>query len=286
MDVSVNVPSWTTSNGSTPGEDPTAVVFYRVEVAVKLQGSPTPTISHTPRRFSDFVKLFALLRSAYPLRRLPDPPSKRPLSNVNASASSITKRQQELACFMSALVRDPELARNPVLARFIELDKAIERAQERPGGDAQVPQEALDCLRSQEATNKVLNASLLEAEARGEEARVHSERLEEECKRRVAAERERALLEVQAAQGRAAEAEVARAGVERRLVASEMEKGQSILSAQAAEAALARCKDEAAAAKALHKAEKKLLKGEVLSLRKSLAEQRVQHEAALSETRR
>ncbi|WIA36554.1 hypothetical protein OEZ86_007846 [Tetradesmus obliquus] len=132
----VNVPLWILGK-DTEGE---SVALYRVNVL--LQSADSPDLSSKPpffvlRRYSQFRQLHSELKTAYPdlfKDRSLAPPPKHTLAALGGHAQQkemLDRRRGELESWLWALLTRSELARSPLLRAFLDLDKAIARAQQQ-----------------------------------------------------------------------------------------------------------------------------------------------------------
>ncbi|GBG61586.1 hypothetical protein CBR_g22383 [Chara braunii] len=123
------VATWTILSATrtlTPA-DVNGTVFYRVQVAIQ---SPT-AVSYMRgllRRFSDFLKLHAALRKAFPKKRIPPPPPKNPLQRMNSNPALLEERRRALDDWMQQVLMDIDYSRSVPMAGFLELEAAARGA--------------------------------------------------------------------------------------------------------------------------------------------------------------
>ncbi|KAL3528887.1 hypothetical protein ACH5RR_008209 [Cinchona calisaya] len=114
----VTVPSWTII---PKARDLDPIVFYRVQVGIQSPQGIT-TIRGILRRFSDFVKLYADLKRAFPQKKLPPAPPKGLLRTK--SKELIEERRRSLGDWIEKLLSDIDLSRSYPVAIFLELEAA------------------------------------------------------------------------------------------------------------------------------------------------------------------
>ena len=124
---SVIVPSWTTRT-----HDSETTVLHRVEVGVQ---SPAGTTTKRAifRRYSEFRRLFLLLKEAFPRKRLPQPPPRqRPFEGLfrgggKAKATgeaAVHERRAALEEWLWKLLGDQDISRSRAMGGFLELAPA------------------------------------------------------------------------------------------------------------------------------------------------------------------
>ncbi|KAG9441388.1 hypothetical protein H6P81_017242 [Aristolochia fimbriata] len=121
----VTVPSWIVHAETKASEgtfiDP--VVFYRIQVGIQ---SPEG-ISFARgvfRRFSDFLKLYTVLKRLFPKKNLPPHPPKHRFLRINSSKALLEERRCALEEWMGKLLSDIDLSRSAPVASFLELEAA------------------------------------------------------------------------------------------------------------------------------------------------------------------
>lgn len=114
----VTVPSWIILPKSK-GSDP--AVFYRVQIGIQSPEGNTTT-QGILRRFSDFLKLFSELKTAFPKKNLPPAPPKRLLKSK--SRTLLEERRCSLEDWIEKLLSDIDLSRSAPVAIFLELEAA------------------------------------------------------------------------------------------------------------------------------------------------------------------
>lgn len=121
----MTIPSWVirpesrASNGSMVNP----IVFYRVQVGLQSPEGIT-TARGVLRRFSDFLKLFAALKKAFPKKNIPPAPPKHSLLRINSSQLLVEERRYALEEWMSKVLSDIDLSRSVPVAAFLELEAA------------------------------------------------------------------------------------------------------------------------------------------------------------------
>ncbi|KAG2700172.1 hypothetical protein I3760_07G220100 [Carya illinoinensis] len=114
----VTIPSWVVRPKSRDSEP---VVFYRVQVGVQSPEGNTTTRGIL-RRFNDFLKLFSVLRKAFPKKNLPPAPPKG-LLRLKTRAL-LEERRCSLEEWLTKLLSDIDLSRSVAVASFLELEAA------------------------------------------------------------------------------------------------------------------------------------------------------------------
>ncbi|XAR69391.1 hypothetical protein NMG60_11000944 [Bertholletia excelsa] len=114
----VTIPSWVV-RPKTKDSDP--VVFYRVQVGIQSPEGITSTRS-VLRRFNDFLKLFTVLKKAFPKKHIPPAPPKGLLRLK--SRALLEERRCSLEEWMTKLLSDINLSRSVPVASFLELEAA------------------------------------------------------------------------------------------------------------------------------------------------------------------
>ncbi|KAI7984721.1 PX domain-containing protein EREX [Camellia lanceoleosa] len=114
----VTIPSWIILPKSK-GSDP--AVFYRVQIGIQSPEGITTT-QGILRRFSDFLKLFSELKTAFPKKNLPPAPPKRLLKSK--SRTLLEERRCSLEDWIEKLLSDIDLSRSAPVAIFLELEAA------------------------------------------------------------------------------------------------------------------------------------------------------------------
>ncbi|CAL5361527.1 unnamed protein product [Camellia sinensis] len=114
----VTIPSWIILPKSK-GSDP--AVFYRVQIGIQSPVGNTTT-QGILRRFSDFLKLFSELKTAFPKKNLPPAPPKRLLKSK--SRTLLEERRCSLEDWIEKLLSDIDLSRSAPVAIFLELEAA------------------------------------------------------------------------------------------------------------------------------------------------------------------
>eukprot|EP00897_Mesotaenium_endlicherianum_P003961 jgi/Mesen1/3593/ME000020S03121 len=98
-----------------------SVQYFRVQVGVQSPGGVSASRGLL-RRFSDFLKLHAALRRAFPHKRLPAPPPKNALQRM--SQPLLEQRRAALEDWLARLLEDLQVARSAAIAAFLELEAA------------------------------------------------------------------------------------------------------------------------------------------------------------------
>lgn len=114
----VTIPSWVVRPKS---RDSDPVVFYRVQVGVQSPEGITTTRG-VLRRFNDFLKLFTVLKKAFPKKNLPPAPPKGLLRMK--SRALLEERRCSLEEWMTKLLSDIDISRSVAVASFLELEAA------------------------------------------------------------------------------------------------------------------------------------------------------------------
>ncbi|KAF5456748.1 hypothetical protein F2P56_026194 [Juglans regia] len=114
----VTIPSWVVHPKSRDSEP---VVFYRVQVGVQSPEGNTTTRGIL-RRFNDFLKLFGVLKRAFPKKNLPPAPPKG-LLRLKTRAL-LEERRCSLEEWLTKLLSDIDLSRSVAVASFLELEAA------------------------------------------------------------------------------------------------------------------------------------------------------------------
>ncbi|XP_057505023.1 PX domain-containing protein EREL1-like isoform X1 [Actinidia eriantha] len=114
----VTIPSFVVRPKS---RDSDPVVFYRVQVGIQSTEGIT-TIRGVLRRFNDFLKLFTVLKKAFPKKNLPPAPPKG-LLRIKSRAL-LEERRCSLEDWMTKLLSDIDLSRSVAVASFLELEAA------------------------------------------------------------------------------------------------------------------------------------------------------------------
>ncbi|GMY29275.1 PX domain-containing protein EREL1 isoform X1 [Fagus crenata] len=114
----VTIPSWVVRPKS---RDSDPVVFYRVQVGVQSPEGITTTRG-VLRRFNDFLKLFTVLKKAFPKKNLPPAPPKGLLRMK--SRALLEERRCSLEEWMTKLLSDIDISRSIAVASFLELEAA------------------------------------------------------------------------------------------------------------------------------------------------------------------
>ncbi|KAF3975540.1 hypothetical protein ACB098_01G106500 [Castanea mollissima] len=114
----VTIPSWVVRPKS---RDSDPVVFYRVQVGVQSPEGVTTTRG-VLRRFNDFLKLFTVLKKAFPKKNLPPAPPKGLLRMKTRAL--LEERRCSLEEWMIKLLSDIDIARSVAVASFLELEAA------------------------------------------------------------------------------------------------------------------------------------------------------------------
>lgn len=114
----VTIPSWVVRPKS---RDSDPVVFYRVQVGVQSPEGVTTTRG-VLRRFNDFLKLFTVLKRAFPKKNLPPAPPKGLLRMKTRAL--LEERRCSLEEWMIKLLSDIDIARSVAVASFLELEAA------------------------------------------------------------------------------------------------------------------------------------------------------------------
>lgn len=114
----VTIPSWVVRPKS---RDSDPVVFYRVQIAIQSPEGTTTTRG-VLRRFNDFLKLFTVLKKAFPKKNLPSVPPKG-LLRIKSRAL-LEERRSSLEDWITQLLSDIDLSRSFVVASFLELEAA------------------------------------------------------------------------------------------------------------------------------------------------------------------
>ena len=115
------VPSWTTRlhNGDV-------TVLYRVEVGVQSPAGTT-TKRAILRRYSEFRRLYLLLREAFPRKKLPTPPPKQRFSAFGGAGrdeAAAHERRAALEQWLWTLLGDVDISRCRAMGGFLELAPA------------------------------------------------------------------------------------------------------------------------------------------------------------------
>ncbi|KAE9445034.1 hypothetical protein C3L33_23068, partial [Rhododendron williamsianum] len=95
--------------------------FYRVQIGLQSPEGITTTRG-VLRRFNDFLKLFTVLKKAFPKKNLPPAPPKG-LLRIKSRAL-LEERRCSLEDWMAQLLSDIDLSRSFVVASFLELEAA------------------------------------------------------------------------------------------------------------------------------------------------------------------
>ncbi|XP_050268398.1 PX domain-containing protein EREL1-like isoform X2 [Quercus robur] len=95
--------------------------FYRVQVGVQSPEGVTTTRG-VLRRFNDFLKLFTVLKKAFPKKNLPPAPPKGLLRMKTRAL--LEERRCSLEEWMIKLLSDIDIARSVAVASFLELEAA------------------------------------------------------------------------------------------------------------------------------------------------------------------
>ncbi|XP_047342047.1 PX domain-containing protein EREX-like [Impatiens glandulifera] len=114
----VTIPSWIIlpeASGSKP------IVFYRVEVGIQSPEAITTTRGIL-RRFSDFLKLFSEIKTAFPKKSLPAAPARKLLRMK--SRAVLEERRCDLEDWLEKLLSDIDSSRSAPVAIFLELEAA------------------------------------------------------------------------------------------------------------------------------------------------------------------
>ncbi|EFJ21378.1 hypothetical protein SELMODRAFT_10704, partial [Selaginella moellendorffii] len=123
------IPSWVVLPEAKTAEgtfiNPT--VFYRVLVGIQSPQGVT-SVRGILRRFSDFLKLYAALKSALRKKKIPPAPPKNTLLRINSSQALLQERRHALDDWMSSLLSDIEISRSAPVAAFLELEAAARSA--------------------------------------------------------------------------------------------------------------------------------------------------------------
>ncbi|PSR91842.1 Myosin-9 like [Actinidia chinensis var. chinensis] len=114
----ITIPSWVVHLKS---RDSDPVVFYRVQVGIQSAEGIT-TMRGVLRRFNDFLKLFTVLKKAFPKKILPPAPPKG-LLRIKSTAL-LEERRCSLEEWMTKLLSDIDLSRSVAMASFLELEAA------------------------------------------------------------------------------------------------------------------------------------------------------------------
>ncbi|KAK6912239.1 Phox homology [Dillenia turbinata] len=109
----VTIPSWVILPKSSVSD---TVVFYRVQVGIQSPDGVT-TIRGILRRFSDFLRLFAELKKAFPKKYMPTAPPKRLLKTK--SRTLVEERRCSLEDWLEKLLSDIDLSRSALVATFL-----------------------------------------------------------------------------------------------------------------------------------------------------------------------
>ncbi|MCO5610961.1 hypothetical protein L7F22_065208 [Adiantum nelumboides] len=119
----VMIPSWTMLADAKSGDAPLAspIVFYRVQVGIQSPEGVS-TVRKVLRRFSDFLKLHASLKKAFPKRSLPMAPPKNSMLWMKANDTYLEERRLSLLDWLSKLLADIEISRSAPVAAFFELE--------------------------------------------------------------------------------------------------------------------------------------------------------------------
>ncbi|XP_058222456.1 PX domain-containing protein EREL1-like isoform X3 [Rhododendron vialii] len=96
-------------------------MFYRVQIGLQSPEGITTTRG-VLRRFNDFLKLFTVLKKAFPKKNLPPAPPKG-LLRIKSRAL-LEERRCSLEDWMARLLSDIDLSRSFVVASFLELEAA------------------------------------------------------------------------------------------------------------------------------------------------------------------
>lgn len=125
----VMIPSWTMLSDAKTGDAHLAspIVFYRVQVGIQSpQG--VSTLRKVLRRFSDFLKLHASLKKAFPKKNLPLAPPKNSMLWMKANDTYLEERRLSLLDWLSKLLADIEISRSAPVAAFFELEASARAA--------------------------------------------------------------------------------------------------------------------------------------------------------------
>eukprot|EP00250_Pteridium_aquilinum_P024759 c2955_g1_i1 orf=732-2870(-) len=125
----VMIPSWTMLSDAKAGDAHLAspIVFYRVQVGIQSpQG--VSTMRKVLRRFSDFLKLHASLKKAFPRKVLPLAPPKNSMLWMKANDSYLEERRLSLVDWLSKLLMDIDISRSAPVAAFFELEATARAA--------------------------------------------------------------------------------------------------------------------------------------------------------------
>ncbi|KAI5084426.1 hypothetical protein GOP47_0000595 [Adiantum capillus-veneris] len=125
----VMIPSWTMLSDAKTGDTHLAspIVFYRVQVGIQSpQG--VSTLRKVLRRFSDFLKLHASLKKAFPKKSLPLAPPKNSMLWMKANDTYLEERRLSLVDWLSKLFADIEISRSAPVAAFFELEASARAA--------------------------------------------------------------------------------------------------------------------------------------------------------------
>ncbi|KAH7441052.1 hypothetical protein KP509_03G023200 [Ceratopteris richardii] len=124
----VMITSWTMAPDKT-GDSHIAspIVFYRVQVGIQSPEGVS-TMYRLLRRFSDFLKLHASLKKAFPKKSLPPAPPKNSMLWMKVNDTYLEERRVSLLDWLSKLLSDIEISRSPQIAAFFELEASARAA--------------------------------------------------------------------------------------------------------------------------------------------------------------
>ncbi|KAB1204638.1 hypothetical protein CJ030_MR8G012710 [Morella rubra] len=114
----VTIPSWVVRPRS---RDSDPVVFYRVQIGVQSPEGNTAARGIL-RRFNDFLRLFTVLKKAFPRKNLPPAPPKGLLRMKTRAL--LEERRCSLEDWMTKLLSDIDISRSIAVASFLELEAA------------------------------------------------------------------------------------------------------------------------------------------------------------------
>lgn len=125
------IPSWTVLQDADAkaAESHLAnpIAFYRVQVGIQSPHGVS-TLRKVLRRFSDFLKLHAAIKRAFPKKHVPVAPPKNSMMWMNASQTHLQERRHALVDWLGKLLADIDISRSAPVAAFLELEAAARAA--------------------------------------------------------------------------------------------------------------------------------------------------------------